>query len=164
MRICIEIKDNKTQHFRLFVEFLRHWFTTRELERRHAAFQHDDHTAVLDRVHVEEAVRCSLADRHEPFVDALHDQAERCLDVGDYRGLATIQEALARDGGNAADYGTWVYALVWAGDGQTAIAVGREATEKYPNDADLQYHLTHAYFIEDRFAEGPLRNQPGRCT
>ena len=42
MRICIEVKDNKTQHFRLFVEFLRHWFTTRELERRHAAFQHDD--------------------------------------------------------------------------------------------------------------------------
>ena len=32
MRICIEVKDNRTQHFRLFVEFLRHWFTTRELE------------------------------------------------------------------------------------------------------------------------------------
>ena len=29
MRICIEVKDNKTQHFRLFVEFLRHWFTAR---------------------------------------------------------------------------------------------------------------------------------------
>ena len=61
MRICIEVKDNKTQHFRLFVEFLRHWFTIRELERRHEAFRHDDHTADLDRVHVEEAVRCSLA-------------------------------------------------------------------------------------------------------
>ena len=34
MRICIEVKDNKTPHFRLFVEFLRHWFTNRELERR----------------------------------------------------------------------------------------------------------------------------------
>ena len=34
MRICIEVKDNKTQHFRLFVEFLRHWFTNRELEKR----------------------------------------------------------------------------------------------------------------------------------
>ena len=32
MRICIEVKDNKTQHFRLFVEFLRHWFTNREIE------------------------------------------------------------------------------------------------------------------------------------
>ena len=75
MRICIEVKDNKTQHFRLFVEFLRHWFTNREFERRHAAFQHDEHRADPDRVHVEEAVRCSLADKHEPFVDALHVEA-----------------------------------------------------------------------------------------
>ena len=79
MRICIEVKDNKTRHFRLFVEFLRHWFTTRELERRHSAFLHDDHNAGLDRIHVEEAVKCSLAERHEPFVDALHDEAKRCL-------------------------------------------------------------------------------------
>ena len=34
MRICIEVKDNKTEHFRLFVEFLRYWFTNRELEQR----------------------------------------------------------------------------------------------------------------------------------
>ena len=26
MRICVELKNNKTQHFRLFVEFLRRWF------------------------------------------------------------------------------------------------------------------------------------------
>ena len=45
MRICIEVKDNKTRHFRLFVEFLRHWFTNRELEQQHAAFLHDDHGA-----------------------------------------------------------------------------------------------------------------------
>ena len=153
MRICIEVKDNKTQHFRLFVEFLRHWFTTRELERRHATFRHDDHTADLDRVHVEEAVRCSHADSHEPFVNALHAEAVRCRDAGDYRGLATIQETLVQDRGSAKDYGTWVYALVEAGDGQCAIAAGREATDKYPNDATLQYHLTHAYFIEDRFGD-----------
>ena len=83
MRICIEVKDNKAQHFRLFVEFLRHWFTTRELKRRHAAFRHDDHTAQLDRVHVE---------------------AERCREAGDYRGAATIQETLVRDSGRAEEY------------------------------------------------------------
>ena len=150
MRICIEVKDNKTQHFRLFVEFLRHWFTTRELERRQAAFQHDDHIADLDRVHVEEAIKCSLADRHEPLVDALHVEAARCWDTGDYRGLATIQEALVKDSGSARDYRTWVYALARAGEGQSAIAAGRQAAAKYPDDPDLQYELAHAYFIEDR--------------
>ena len=153
MRICIEVKDNKTQHFRLFVEFLRHWFTTRELERRHAAFQHGNYTADLDRVHVEEAVRCSLADRHEPFVAALHDEAMRCWDADDYEGLATIQETLARDNGSADDYGTWVLALVEAGDAQSAIAAGKEAVAKCLDDASLQYWLTHAYCMEERFAE-----------
>ena len=75
MRICIEVKDNKTQHFRLFVEFLRHWFTNRELERRHAAFRPDAHHADLDHVHVAEAVRCAHADRDEPFVEALPGSA-----------------------------------------------------------------------------------------
>ena len=153
MRICIEVKDNKTRHFRLFVEFLRHWFTTRELERRHAAFQYHDHVSDLDRVHVEEAVRCSLADKHEPFVDALQDEAKRCLDAGDYRGLATIQETLVRDGGRAEDYGRWVYALVKAGDGKSAIAAGQKAAARYPDDAYLQFRLTYGYFVEERFLE-----------
>ena len=153
MRICIEVKDNKTRHFRLFVEFLRHWFTTRELEQRHAAFHHDERGAHLDRVHVEEAVRCSLADGHEPLVEALQDEAMHCWDVGDYEGLATIQETLARDTGSADDYGAWVLALVEVGDAQGAIAAGREAVAKCLDDASLQYWLTHAYFDEERFAE-----------
>ena len=153
MRICIEVKDNKAQHFRLFVEFLRHWFTNRELERRHAAFRHDDDTANMDRVHVEEAVRCSLADRREPFVDALRDEALRCWDAGDYRGLATIQATLVQDCGRAEDYSGWVYALVEAGDSQSAIAAGQKATARYPDNPDLQFDQTRAYLMEDRFAE-----------
>ena len=145
MRICIEVKDNKTQHFRLFVEFLRHWFTTSELERKHKAFQHDDHPAELDRVHVAEAVRCSLADQHEPFVNALHDEAKRCWDAGDYRGAAAIQKTLVMDTGRANDYRKWVLALARSGDGRSAIAAGQEAIAKHPNDASLRYGLTHAY-------------------
>ncbi len=153
MRICIEVKDNKTQHFRLFVEFLRHWFTARELQERHTAFQHDAPLADLDRVHVEEAVRCSLADRMEPFADALHDEARRCLDAGDYLGLAKIQEVLAPDSGSAGDYGMWVHALVEAGDGQSAVAVGREAAARHPGDGELLLELTEAYFRVDQFNE-----------
>lgn len=48
MRICVEVKGNKTQHFGLFVEFLRHWFTSRELERRRAVYQHNAPHAVVD--------------------------------------------------------------------------------------------------------------------
>ena len=150
MRICIEVKDNKTQHFRLFVEFLRHWFTSRELELRNASYQHEAPHATLDRLHVEEAVRCSLADGQEPFMDALDAEAQRCRDAGDYRGLATIQQALARDGGKAVDYYWWVHALVEAGDGQAAIAVGEEATARHPKDGDLLMLLANAYLMKDQ--------------
>ena len=153
MRICIEVKDNKTQYFRLFVEFLRHWFTSRELERRRTAHPHDASLAVLDRIHVEEAVRCSIADRQEPFMDALHAEAQRCLDAGDYRGYATIQRTLARDGGNARDYRRWVDALVRVGDGESAIAAGREAVATLPGDVELLEDLMGAYFMEDQFGE-----------
>ena len=54
MRICIEVKDNKTEHFRLFVEFLRYWFTNRELEQRHVALQREPNAA-LDLIHVDAA-------------------------------------------------------------------------------------------------------------
>ena len=121
MRICIEVKDNNTGHFRLFVEFLRHWFTARELQERHSTFHHDDHDADVDRLHVEEAIRCSLSDSHTPFVDALHDEARRCRDAGDYRGLATVQEALARE----------------------ALAV-------HPDLGRLVDEVGHAYFAADR--------------
>ncbi len=153
MRICIEVKDNKARHFRLFVEFLRHWFTFRELEQRHAGFQHDMSLDDLDRIHVEEAVRCSLADGREPFIDALHDEAERCRDAGDYLGLAAIQEALVRDSGGARDYRRWVSALVEAGDGQSAVAVGREAATRHPGDDRLLFQLARAHFVGGNFAE-----------
>ena len=153
MRICVEVKDNRTRHFRLFVEFLRHWFTTRELERRHVAFRHDDNLGDLHRVHVEEAVRCSLADGLEPFVDALCDEAERCRDSGDYSGLAAIQETLVRNRRSAGGYRIWLHALVMAGNGHSAIAVGQEAAAAYPDDADLQRHLAYAYLIERRPVE-----------
>ena len=42
MRICIEVKGNKPQYFRLFVEFLRRWFTNDELEQPRMAFQARD--------------------------------------------------------------------------------------------------------------------------
>ena len=153
MRICIEIKDNRTQHFRLFVEFLRHWFTTRELERRQEAFRPDDYADSLDRIHAEEAVRCSLANRHEPFVNALQDEAKRCWVDGDFSGLAAIQETLVRDGGTAEGYDLWMYALIETGDAGSAIAVGREAVAKFPDHADLQCKLSWAHLDEYQFAK-----------
>ena len=153
MRICIEVKDNNTQHFRLFVEFLRHWFTTRELERRHAALQHDEHTVDVDLVHVEEALRCSLADGDEPLVEALCTEAEKYRDAGDFSREAITWQTLARDGGSPNHHFMWVQALLSAGDIQSAIAAGQEATTNFPDNVKLQVRLTLCYFEADLVSE-----------
>ena len=162
MRICIEVKDNKTQHFRLFVEFLRHWFTNSELEKRHVELERDDSPAVVDRLHVAEAVRCSLADKHDPVVEALTKEARRAWDADDYFRLAAIQENLVRKADGAAkDYSNWVMALVRSGDSGAAIGVGHEGASKYPKHGGIQYWLTQALCGEGRFAEAlAIINRP----
>ena len=153
MRICIEVKDNQIRHFRLFVEFLRDWFTTRELEQRYAALQHAERDAHLDRVHVEKALRCSLVDGHEPFMKALHAEAKRCWDAGDRRGATTLLETVVTDSDSALDICRWVFNLVEDGDAGFGITVGREAAAKYPNDAFLQLHLAYAYCEDNQHVE-----------
>ena len=152
MRICIEVKDNRTRHFRLFVEFLRHWFSNQELENRVAILDHDSDD--LDRVHVEEAVNCFLADRRQPFLEALHVEADLCWNAGDHQGLAAVQGALVRDGGSGDDYRLWVYALVEAGDSQSAIAAVQKYGKNYPDDdAHHQFTVAQAYWMERRWDE-----------
>ena len=145
MRICIEVKDNKTQHFRLFVEFLRHWFTNRELEQRQVAG--------LDRRHVEEAVKRSRVDEDDPFVKDLRDQAEQYEAAGDYSGLAKIRRELVERSGRVDDYRDWVLALLEAGNTEAAIATGREATAKFPDDAACHSRLARAFDGAGRFDE-----------
>ena len=154
MRICIEVKDNKTQHFRLFVEFLRHWFTNSELEKRHSEFERDDHAAPVDRLHVTEAIRSALADKHDPVVEALSEEAQLAWGAGDYPGLATIFEKLVRDGsGTVVNYGAWLLALVRAGEIKIAIDVGYEAAAEHPHHANIQFWLAYALYSDDQFVD-----------
>ncbi len=153
MRICMEVKDNRTEHFRLFVEFLRHWFTTGELERRHSAFRHGDKTTRVDRVHVAEALRRSHADRKQPFRDALREEADRCLAADDYDGLATMQETLASDGGPADDHVAWICALIQKGALDAAIEVGRDVAARFPDHAAFQYLMASAYRLRRELDE-----------
>ena len=153
MRICIEVKDNKTQHFRLFVEFLRHWFTNSELEKRHSEFECGNHRTE-DRVHVAEAVRCSRADKHDPVLEAMTEEGIRAWEADDYASLAIVQEKLVREGGGTAlDYDVWLFALMETGETKTAIDVGHEAVAKHPDYAENHWSLAHALYDDVRFAE-----------
>ena len=97
MRICIEVKGNKTGHFRLFVEFLRLWFTTRELQQRHGAFHHDGTAAVA-------AAREALA-AHPDNGRLLYELAHAYFAAGSVLdALDTINRVIALDPENPANH------------------------------------------------------------
>ena len=148
MRLCLEVKDNRTRYFRLFVEFLRHWFTTSELKQRHSVLRLGDQRTCLETVHIEEALRRWCEDSMEPFRDALNEEAKRCVEAGDFDGLANIQKMLANDRGRAGDYAMWLFALVQNGDYDIAIEVGKKAAAKFPDFTIIHYFLAFAFGIK----------------
>ena len=83
MRICIEVKDNKTQHFRLFVEFLRHWFTNRELERRYM----EDYRRASDELR-------QFASHHPNSVSTHRRLADSLLLSGEWEEAVGVAEHL----------------------------------------------------------------------
>lgn len=159
MRICIEVKDNRTNHFQLFVEFLRHWFSHRELAARHKTHLDAESEDKLDRIHVEAAVRCHQFDEHDPFVDSLQIEAQNCWESSNYEGLVAIQRELVRSNGTASNYAALVHGLVGMDEGEEAIKVGLTGESKFPNDSFLQFKLTYAFFIENRFDEALTKIQ-----
>ena len=150
MRICIEVKDNKASHFRLFVELLRHWFSNRELEQRVAALRHDEHRSRIDQIHVEQAVKHHLTDGRQPLIEILHAEAERCWEAGDYPGLAAVQATLVREGESDDDYRLWVFSLVQADDSPSAISAIEQAGERCLDDPSHLYFVAMAYATEGR--------------
>ena len=129
MRICIEVKDNRTRHFRLFVEFLRHWFSSRELERRLAAIQHDHDTPVLDRLHVEEA----MADHHS--------------------ASAAFREVIARDPSDVSAHCRLSDSLLSIGDYDEAVKVTGRLIELDPDHSHAYYARARALIELDRIPE-----------
>jgi tetratricopeptide (TPR) repeat protein len=152
MRICIEVKDNRAEHFRLFVEFLRHWFSNRELEARVNDLD-SSRDAGIHAVHLREALRCSRMENGEPFVDALEEEAARCMKERDYAGCAAIYQGLIRERSLPSDYYGLTVALNRARKLEEAISVGIEAVEKFPQDPNSHFHLAQSLFRNQRYSE-----------
>ena len=153
MRICFEVKNNRTRHIRLFVEFLHHWFCARELETRHDGHQQDQDTDVLDRIYLEEALRSFRSDRIQPSVDVLGRECQRYLEVEEYQSLAAAQEALVRERGKADDFYWWVHALVLVKNHAAAVAAVEAAVDQFPPSSRHLYDVATAYTMEHRLDE-----------
>jgi len=93
MRICIEVKKQRGQPVRLFVDFLRIWYTPKELEKRLDTLSP---SSMLDREYLGAALRASRGEEEDPRLAACIADYGKFLNDGDYeRALDVAGEMMA---------------------------------------------------------------------
>lgn len=131
MRICFEVKDNRTEHLMLFVEFLRRWFSKAELSRR-ARFDEKDECTDIDIVYARQACKVSESLDEDVFVQALDGEAEACFRSKNYEGLLKIKSRLIDERGSAHDYYFAARAALELNRSDDAAEIAKNGIEKCP--------------------------------
>lgn len=106
MRICIDVKDNRTRHLRTFVELMRRWYSADEMRDRLGVIERETGTRrPVDRVHLEAALREHAERGEEPFLDALGEEVRASIERGEYQAALDACERLVKERGWATDFG-----------------------------------------------------------
>lgn len=105
LRICIDVKDNRTRHLRTFVELMRHWFSVGEMEERLKGLEIGLRgQRPVDRLHLEVALEEAKREGTSPHLTHLHEEATVCEQRGDHAGAAELLAKLVVERGWVTDY------------------------------------------------------------
>lgn len=152
MRICIEIKDNRTKQLRLFVEFLRHWYSSREIRSKCSRIKAGLlESERLTYLHLAAAANECDTFHVDPFLDALDDEGWECFNSDDYRGLAEVKTKLIEERGYEEDFALGAFALRESGDAQSAKRIVSDGIKKFPNSGKLRYENAMTLFEASEF-------------
>ncbi|MFY0526761.1 tetratricopeptide repeat protein [Archangium gephyra] len=154
MRICVDIKDNRTDHFKLFVEFLRYWFSGRELRTKLDLLrQVEPEARRFDRLHLTAALQDFAQDPREPFLEHLNAEAQRCFAEKDYQGLVDALPRLLQERPSPYYYHLLALALDGLEQFEDALKVAREGTAKYPDEGSIHLDAAKALVRLENFEE-----------
>lgn len=88
MRICVEVKDKRTEHLHLFVEFLRRWFTSKEIQTRFELLRSSDPKGEgIDCSYFRVALDEYQNEKNEPFLESLDEELDNCWVARDWPGV-----------------------------------------------------------------------------
>ena len=150
MRICFEIKDNRTRHLQLFVDLLRHWFSPAELRARLADGDDPHHLlSTIDHLHTAIALEECEARQDDPFRKALTEEQLDCLEKKDWRGLELSTRKLLEEREQSFHFGLLIDALRRQRKYQEASRLSDEALQRWPKATMLLLSCSEA-FAENR--------------
>lgn len=154
MRICIDVKDNRTRHLRTFVELMRRWYSADEMRDRLGVIEREPGMRrPVDRLHLEAALREHAERGGEPFLDALGEEVEASIGRGEYQAALNACERLVKERAWPSDY--WQLAQVQRAC--TGLEEGlntlRAGLERCPGSELLTLTLIQALLDLDRARE-----------
>ncbi len=147
MRICVEVKDNRTEHIKLFVSLLREWFSGSELQAhfdqilRMGAIERR-----VDRVHLAQAIKEWKSEATEPFLTALAEEAAGCIKRADYKSCVKIAERALESVSDPIIHVFMISSLRNCGDLRGAELHATVAADIYPQDARIAFAAAESHF------------------
>ncbi|MBD2776766.1 tetratricopeptide repeat protein [Iningainema tapete] len=126
MRFCLEVKKQRGEPIRLFVDFLRLWYTRQELQERLELLPPN---AKVEREYVLHALRAIKHESEDPHVAMLIDNSETYLDKAEFFHALQVAQKLVEIRGHSWDWLNQGYCLDELGRYEEALVSYDKAIE-----------------------------------
>ncbi|MBC7930137.1 MAG: tetratricopeptide repeat protein [Rubrivivax sp.] len=150
MRLSIEVKQHRDKPIRLFIDFLRLWHSSSELQQQLAALAAD---AKLEREYLLHAIQAAESETEDPRVTACQKDFSKYLKAEDYLHGLEVAEELVDVRGSADDWFAYGHCLFTLKRNEEAIEKLAKTIELNPNFADAYCEIGIIFQRLKRFEE-----------
>ncbi|MEG3956063.1 tetratricopeptide repeat protein [Microcoleus sp. herbarium2] len=174
MRFCLEVKKQRNQPIRLIVDFIRVWYTRKELQQRlglrmadvdlaekegHFMYRHGlkplPPDAVMEREYYTRALEAIERNEEDPRLKAYFDEIENCIEQKDHVSALAYAEKLVTSRGEAKDWLLNGFCLIsLERDDEALECLGKAiAIDSNYDDARVWHILGDVYYERKRYEE-----------
>ncbi len=150
MRFCLEVKKQRGETIQLFVDFLRLWYSRKELQQRLQILTDD---SALERKYLLHALRMAKEESEDPRVAAYREELNAYLDKNDFIHALPLAEKLVAICGDAGDWLNRAYCLCCLRSWDEALASLDKVIELNPNHAIVWANRGAVLIALERYEE-----------
>jgi tetratricopeptide (TPR) repeat protein len=132
MRLCVEIKRHRAEPIRLFIDFLRLWYSRSELEHQVSILQPD---SKLDREYMLHALR-EMETAEDPRISACRKDCDGYIEQRDFGRAFKAAEELVAIRGNGEDWSELAHCLLHLRRWNEGLESYDKVVELNPEDSD----------------------------
>lgn len=131
MRLCLDVKRHRGKPVRLFIEFLRAWYSRDELEGK---LQLVEASTALEREYLLGALQLVDSAEVDPRVKACASDLNSLMDRADFEGALSVADELIAIRGEGGDWYRKTYCLTQLKRFDTALEAIEEALRLSPGE------------------------------